>query len=87
MIGFSDGLTLLAGGQRVFPVDYLDAGAGLHMPLTELSTFKALKEGATTTICVAWPDTGEDAVILDHQGASDQETHAYRLTDIPVKDG
>lgn len=44
VIGFSDGLTLLAGGRRVFPVDHLDAGAGLHMPLTELSTFKALKE-------------------------------------------
>ena len=81
----SDGLTLLAGGERIFPADYLDADAGQHLPLTELRLLDHLKTG-TTTICVVWPDPGGDTVTLDHpEGKYSPKGAAYRLTDIPIK--
>ena len=81
----SDGLTLLAGGERIFPADYLDADAGHHLPLTELRLLDHLKTG-TTTICVVWPDPGGDTVTLDHpEGKYSPKGTAYRLTDIPIK--
>ncbi|OMG20832.1 flagellar motor protein MotB [Actinomyces naeslundii] len=81
----SDGLTLLAGGERIFPADYLDADAGQHLPLTELRLLDHLKTG-TTTICVVWPDPGGDTVTLDHpEGKYSPKGTAYRLTDIPIK--
>ena len=80
----SDGLTLLAGGERIFPADYLDADAGQHLPLTELRLLDHLKTG-TTTICVVWPDPGGDTITLDHQADKSTNDNAYRLTDIPVK--
>ena len=81
----ADGLTLLAGGERIYPADYRDAGFKTHVPLTELELTPPIKAG-TTTICVVWPDPGGDTVTLDHLpneylGSS----FAYRLTDIPVK--
>ena len=81
----ADGLTLLAGGERIYPADYRDAGFKTHVPLTELALTPFIKAG-TTTICVVWPDPGGDTVTLDHLpneylGSS----FAYRLTDIPVK--
>ena len=82
----SDGLTLLAGGERIFPADYLDADAGHHIPLTELRLLDHLKTG-TTTICTIWPDPGGDTVTLDHpEGKYSPKGTAYRLTDIPIKD-
>ena len=81
----SDGLTLLAGGECIFPADYLDADAGHHLPLTELRLLDHLKTG-TTTICVVWPDPGGDTVTLDHpEGKYSPKGTAYRLTDIPIK--
>ena len=81
----SDGLTLIAGGERIFPADYLDAYAEQHLPLTELRLLDHLKAG-TTTICVTWPDPGGDTIILDHlEGKYSLKDSAYRLTDIPVK--
>ena len=81
----SDGLTLLAGGERIFPADYLDADAGHHLPLTELRLLDHLKTG-TTTICIVWPDPGGDTVTLDHpEGKYSPKGTAYRLTDIPIK--
>ena len=81
----SDGLTLLAGGERIFPADYLDADAGHHLPLTELRLLDHLKTG-TTTICTIWPDPGGDTVTLDHpEGKYSPKGAAYRLTDIPIK--
>ena len=81
----SDGLTLLAGGERIFPADYLDADAGQHLPLTELRLLDHLKTG-TTTICVVWPDPGGDTITLDHpEGKYSPKGTAYRLTDIPIK--
>ena len=81
----SDGLTLLAGGERIFPADYSDAYNKQHLPLTELNLSDHLKTG-TTTICVVWPDPGGDTITLDHpDGKYSTPDTAYRLTDIPVK--
>ena len=81
----SDGLTLLAGGERIFPADYLDADAGHHLPLTELRLLDHLKTG-TTTICIVWPDPGGDTITLDHpEGKYSPKGTAYRLTNIPIK--
>ena len=81
----SDGLTLLAGGERIFPADYLDADAGQHLPLTELRLLDHLK-ASTTTICIVWPDPGGDTITLDHpEGKYSPKGTAYRLTDIPIK--
>ena len=79
------GLTLLAGGERIYPADYIDAGFKTHLPLTELELTPTIKAG-TTTVCVIWPDPGGDTVTLDH-AASGKEVadFAFRLTDIPVK--
>ena len=81
----ADGLTLLAGGERIYPADYRDADLETHVPLSELELAPPIKAG-TTTICVIWPDPGGDTVTLDHLpneylGSS----YAYRLTDIPIK--
>ena len=81
----SDGLTLIAGGERIFPADYLDADAGQHLPLTELRLLDHLKP-STTTICTIWPDPGGDTITLDHpEGKYSPKGTAYRLTDIPIK--
>ena len=84
--GFSaDGLTLLAGGERIYPADYLDAEFKTHVPLTELALTPFIKAG-TTTICVVWPDPGGDTITVDHTAPMKQlSDFAYRLTDIPVK--
>ena len=81
----SDGLTLIAGGERIFPADYLDADAEHHLPLTELNISDHLKTG-TTTICTIWPDPGGDTIVLDHpEGKYSPKGAAYRLTNIPIK--
>ena len=81
----SDGLTLIAGGERIFPADYLDADAEHHLPLTELNISDHLKTG-TTTICTIWPDPGGDTITLDHpEGKYSPKDTAYRLTNIPIK--
>ena len=83
-IGASSGLTLLADGQRIYPADYLPPDIDRHRPLTEQTLTSALKEGATTTVCVVWPDTGQDTVTLDHPGHKNNLSYVFRLTDIPV---
>ena len=83
-VGIANGLTLLADGQRLYPTDYLPPDSTWHHPLTELYTYKPLKEGATTTICVAWPDTAQDTLTLDHQGNMNTTNYAFRLTNIPT---
>ena len=81
----ADGLTLLAGGERIYPADYRDAGFKTHVPLTELALTPFIKAG-TTTICVIWPDPGGDTITLDHLPAPHLgSSYAYRLTDIPIK--
>jgi len=83
-IGASSGLTLLADGQRIYPADYLPPDIDRHRPLTEQTLTSALKEGATTTVCAVWPDTGQDTVTLDHPGHKNNLSYVFRLTDIPV---
>ena len=81
----ADGLTLLAGGERIYPADYRDAGLETHVPLSELELTPPIKAG-TTTVCVVWPDPGGDTITLDHLPAPHLgSSFAYRLTDIPVK--
>ena len=81
----ADGLTLLAGGERIYPADYLDAGFKTHVPLTELQLTPHIKAG-TTTVCVVWPDPGGDTITLDHAAPTKHITDlAFRLTDIPIK--
>ena len=81
----ADGLTLLAGGERIYPADYRDADFKTHVPLTELALTPFIKAG-TTTICVIWPDPGGDTITLDHLPAPHLgSSYAYRLTDIPIK--
>ena len=81
----ADGLTLLAGGERIYPADYRDADFKTHVPLTELALTPFIKAG-TTTICVIWPDPGGDTITLEHLPAAHLgSSYAYRLTDIPVK--
>ena len=82
----SNGLTLLADGQCVYTADYLPPGSDWHHPLTERMLGEALDEGASTTVCVAWPDTGQDTLTLDHPKAEHAPAPAFRLTDIPVTD-
>ena len=82
----ADGLTLLSGDERVFPADYLPPGDEAHWPLTDIKLTDSLKEGATTTVCAVWPDTGQDTLTLDHQGNMNGTDYAFRLTDIPVTD-
>ena len=83
-MGASSGLTLLADGQRVYPADYLPPVIDRHRPLTEQTLTSTLKEGATTTVCVVWPDTGQDTVTLDHPGHKNNLSYDFRLTDLPV---
>ena len=82
--GMANGLTLLADGQRVYTADYLPPSAEAHWPLTDLTLVDSLKKDATTTICVAWPDTGQDTLTLDHQGNMNTTNYAFRLTNIPT---
>jgi len=81
----ADGLTLLAGNERIYPADYLDAEFKAHVPLTELGLIPSIKAG-TITVCVVWPDPGGDTITVDHTAPRKEiSDYAYRLTDIPVK--
>ena len=77
---------LTSDNQRLFPADYLSVGSDMHGLLTERTLADSvLNEGATTTICVVWPDTGQDTATLDHQGAKlFEDAYAFRLTNIPI---
>lgn len=81
----TDGLTLLAGADRVYPVDYLLPDASSHRPLAELDLTTPIEENEMTRICVVWPDTGEDTVIVDHPDGGALPC-PWRLTDVPVTD-
>ena len=82
----SDGLTLLSGSDRIYPVDYLLPESSAHRALTELELTEILADGQTSRVCVAWPDTGEDTVMVDHP-AGGALPCPWRLTDVPVVAG
>ncbi|RAX21338.1 OmpA family protein [Actinomyces sp. Z5] len=83
----ASGVTLLSGGSYVFPVDYLPPDRESHRPLAELNVVGSLKEGQVMRVCIAWPDTGEDTVIVDRPADADVNPLPWRLTDVPVIDG
>ncbi|MDO4901904.1 OmpA family protein [Actinomyces sp.] len=83
----ADGLMLLSGSDRIYPVDYLLEGTSAHRALTELDLGDKLSQGERITVCVVWPDTGEDVVVVDHPAAGAEDgvvSHPWRLTDVPV---
>ncbi|QPL04951.1 MULTISPECIES: OmpA family protein [Actinomyces] len=84
----ASGVTLLSGGSYVFPVDYLPPGADGRRPLADLY-LASLGAGTTGRVCVVWPDTGEDTVIVDRPADSsiDAANTPWRLTDVPVVAG
>lgn len=86
-VGIADGLMLVAGTQRIAPASYIRPGDNARTLLTERVLVDVLKEGAATTVCVAWPDTGQETVILDHAraGGPAEWNYPFRLTDIPVR--
>ena len=81
------GLTLLAGDRRVFPVEYVVPDSGHAVPVTELNLYDPLPEGAGTRVCVAWPDTGQDTVVVDRliPEGSTFRYPSWRLTEVPVE--
>lgn len=83
----ASGVTLLSGGSYVFPVDYLPPDRESHRPLAELSLTGSLNEGQVMRVCIAWPDTGEDTVIVDRPADTDVNPLPWRLTDVPVVEG
>lgn len=79
-----DGVTLLAGGLRYMPCDYVVGGKGYHRPLADTQLHWGIKEG-TSTAFVVWPDVGQDTLIVDHQeGARSGAEQPWRITDVPV---
>lgn len=79
----ADGLSLLSGSQRYHPLDYLLPETDAHRSLTELELTESLERDVTSRVCVAWPDTGESTVVVDHPG-SGATSFPWRLTDVPV---
>ncbi|WP_158247582.1 OmpA family protein [Actinomyces qiguomingii] len=83
----ASGVTLLSGGSYVFPVDYLPPDRESHRPLAELSLTGSLNAGQVMRVCIAWPDTGEDTVIVDRPADTEVNPLPWRLTDVPVVEG
>ncbi|MEE6274194.1 OmpA family protein [Georgenia sp. MJ206] len=87
------GVTLLAGNERVFPLDYLvsDEDDSYRHPLAELTVADPLDVGDTDTVTVVWPDIGADTVTLDLPrvalaGGLVEAGAAWRITDVPVEE-
>lgn len=81
----ADRLTLLVGGTRLLAADY-QPGSEARRPLTTLN-LPAVKAGVPATVPVVWPDTGQDAVVIDLPGDATGHSVAgpvLRLTDVPV---
>ena len=83
----ASGVTLISGGNYVFPVDYLPVGADSHRPLADLNLVALSEDGRSARICMAWPDTGEKTVIVDRPADSKYTPVPWRLTDVPVVEG
>ena len=88
-------LTLLSGGTRLYPVDYLtDPDGDNREPLSDRIVI-AIAPGATRLVTVVWPDPGTSTVTVDlaprYHGSMRSVLVAgrapFRLTDVPVTDG
>ncbi|MCC2318685.1 OmpA family protein [Cellulomonas chengniuliangii] len=85
-------VSLLVGGSRVFPVDYVRPEADMREPLSDRVV--TVDAGATRVVTVVWPDTGTTSVAVEVAprqisafGGVTVGGAAFRLTDIPVLDG
>lgn len=96
LIHAPDNLTLVAGDQRIYPLDSARASAndddGRTYPMTDLYVSQPLPAGGAYIATVVWPDVYAGAtnatVTLDvhNSGPEDLRAHQppFRLTDIPV---
>ncbi|SFJ82440.1 OmpA family protein [Cellulomonas sp. KH9] len=88
-------VTLVEGGTRLFPVDYLtDPDDAEREPLAD-RVVHGVRPGQTRLVTIVWPDPGTDTVTVEvapryHHSIDGLRTagHApFRLTDVPVVDG
>ncbi|WP_111718772.1 OmpA family protein [Homoserinimonas sp. OAct 916] len=89
-------LTLVAGDQRIYPLDYergsVDEGGNTRYPMTDLFLSPELPDGGSFTTTVVWPDVfsgaADTTVTLDVHNPRAEHFHGFqppfRLTDIPV---
>ncbi len=89
LLGASN-VTLLDGGVRVYPVDYLVDQDFYDLQQRSVLADPAvgsLQSGTTSTVSVVWPDLGADTVVVDvpdgSTGTTDGST-PIRFVDVPV---
>ena len=63
-----------------------DPAHGFRPAAGPVRRFSAPPGAVATTVCVAWPDTEEDTVMVDHPDGG-ALPWPWRLTDVPVVDG
>ncbi|MBN0040500.1 OmpA family protein [Cellulosimicrobium cellulans] len=91
MLG-ANNVTLLDGGVRVYPVDYLvDPAVYTDQQRSTLADLQlgSLETGATARVTVVWPDTGAGTVVVDVPDGSTEVTDGstpVRFVDVPVAD-
>ncbi|GAA2719571.1 OmpA family protein [Cellulomonas aerilata] len=83
-------LTLLDGGTRVFPFDYVRNDDGDRHPLADRFLTSPVGVGQVQTVTVVWPAAPGDTVTVDsaatpHAGGPDAGGPPFRLTDVPVR--
>ncbi|MCO7272629.1 OmpA family protein [Cellulosimicrobium cellulans] len=88
----ANNVTLLDGGVRVYPVDYLVDPAfypdSARSVLADLSV-GSLSPGVTSRVTVVWPDRGGETVVVDVPDGSTEVTDGstpVRFVDVPVAD-
>ncbi len=89
----SANLTIVAGDERVYPLEYQRSGEDKTVPLTELRAAADLPEGGEVVLTAIWPDVLEDnasEVVLDVKVPNDEEVIAknhppFRLTEVTIK--
>lgn len=88
-------VTLVEGGTRFYPVDYLtDPVENEREPLAD-RIVNSIDPGETRRVTVVWPDPGTDTVTVDvaprfHGSITEVQIAGrapFRLTDVPVVDG
>lgn len=91
LLGASN-VTLLDGGVRVYPVDYLVEPTFYDLNernvLADLQV-GSLDPGVTSRVTVVWPDTGSDSVVVDVPDGSTTVSDGstpVRFVDVPVAD-
>ncbi len=83
-------MTLLDGGVRVYPVDYLVDQDFYDLQARDVladASVGSLASGTTSTVSVVWPDLGSDTVVVDVPEGSTSVTDGstpIRFVDVPV---